>query len=191
MITIVSTRFSNETLGQNSIYRAKHNCCVYGSPQEMSPKILPDSLVFVIEMNNDTNQIEGVGLMYNRPLLDKYYKIYSDGNYNRYVFKSKYHVSRDVLQRFNPRIVESLDYVLFKEKTHLKRGAGFVTVPNQLLFHKKCANLNILKEFKTVFASLFGNNQETETETKKENDQEKEKDQHQEPSAIDKISLEL
>jgi len=121
----------------------------------MSPKIIRDSLVFVIEMNNDTNQIEGVGLLHNRPLLDKYYKIYSDGNYNRYVYKSKYHVSREMLNRHNKQLVESLDYVLFKEKTHLKRGAGFVTVPDKLLFHEKCGNLNVLRELKTIFVSVF------------------------------------
>jgi hypothetical protein len=155
MITIASTRFSNTTLEQNMNYRTKYQCCVYGSPQEMSPKILPDSLVFMIEMNNDTNKIEGVGLMHNRPLMDKYYKIYTDGNYNRYVYKSKYHVSRETLLRFNQQLVQSLDYVLFKEKTHLKRGSGFVTVPDKLLFHEKCNGLNVMKELKTIFASVF------------------------------------
>jgi hypothetical protein len=50
----------------------------------MSPKILNDSIVFVVEMNNDSNTIEGIGLVRNRAYLDKYYNIYSIGYNNKY-----------------------------------------------------------------------------------------------------------
>ena len=69
MLTMVSTRFSNATLGENRAYCSKTGIkgCIYGSPFEMSPNILHDSLVFVIEMNNNSNQIEGIGLIRNLP----------------------------------------------------------------------------------------------------------------------------
>jgi len=162
MITISSSRFTNSTWGTNSEYRKRYNCCIYGSPQEMSPKILHDSVVFMIEMNNDTNQIEGIGLIRNRPFLDKYYKVYDEGNYNRYVYKSNYHIDREKLISYNPGLVVNLDYILFKEKTHLKRGSGFVTVPEKLLNHIKCNKMDIKHEIKSIFIRVFGSEKQFE-----------------------------
>ena len=55
MYTLSTTRFINSTWESNINYRNKHNIsgCIYGSPLEMSPKILYDSLVFIVEMNNE------------------------------------------------------------------------------------------------------------------------------------------
>ena len=66
MFTLASTRFNNSTLEENEKYRIKtNNACVYCSPQRMSYKIKTDSLVFIVEMNNELNQIEGIGLIKN------------------------------------------------------------------------------------------------------------------------------
>ena len=48
MITIVSTRFTDQTWEQNMTYRKKHNITgsIYGVSQELSPKIEYDSIVF-------------------------------------------------------------------------------------------------------------------------------------------------
>ena len=138
MLTMVSTRFSNATLGENRTYCSKTGIkgCIYGSPFEMSPSILHDSLVFVIEMNNNTNQIEGIGLLRNLPFMDKYYPIYMEGNYNRFVYKSEYHISRELLLRNNHILVIVLDYLLFKEKNHMKRGCGFTTITQKIIHGK-------------------------------------------------------
>jgi hypothetical protein len=67
MFTIVTSRFNNETLQLNYENRAKRGLsCIYASPHEMSPKIYLNSPVFVIEMNNSTNKIEGIGLIKNK-----------------------------------------------------------------------------------------------------------------------------
>jgi len=158
MITISSSRFSKLTWEKNAEYRQKYKCCIYCSPQEMTPKILHDSLVFVVEMNNETNQIEGIGLIRNRPYLDKYYKVHEDGNYNRYVYISKYHIGRDKLIELNQTIVDCFDCILFKGKTHLKRGVGFSTVPDKLLKCDLCKGMDMKNELKNMFLNLFGNN---------------------------------
>jgi hypothetical protein len=166
MITIVTTRFSNKTWEENYNYRKKNNYtgCIYGSPQEFSPKILYDSIVFVIEMNNNTNQIEGIGLIKNRPLLDKYYLIHGEGNYNRYVYKSKYYLNRDIIIRNHALLLDTLEYIVFKEKTHLKRGSGFTTITQDLLKKKKnekYQNLDLQKIIKNItecFTSLNQSN---------------------------------
>lgn len=152
MFSLVSTRFTNSTWKENSDYRTKNNYkCIYGSPREMSPKINGLSDVYVIEMNNTTNKIEGIGYIQNIPYMDKYYKIYEDGNYNRYIYKSNYYADRDIILRYNSVLVEILEQILFKGKTHLKRGSGFTTIPEKLLNNEKYKNTNI----KNIIYQLF------------------------------------
>jgi len=157
MVKLVSTRFTNDTLQENREYKAKHMvCCIYGSPQEFSPKILYHDVVFVVEMNNDKNQIEGIGLIRNIPYRDKYYNIYKDGNYNRYIYKSNYFIERDTIVRYNPMLATALDYVLFKEKTHLKRGSGFTTIPEKLIKHRVCEKIDMINDITDLFYMNFG-----------------------------------
>ena len=143
MYTLSTTRFTNSTWESNVKYRSKNNIsgCIYGSPLEMSPKILYDSLVFIVEMNNEKNNIEGIGLVRNRPYLDKYYNIYKDGNYNRFIYKSNYYIDREKLIRYDEALVNLLEYILFKEKSHLKRGSGFTTITSKLVASKKRKNV--------------------------------------------------
>ena len=158
MFTLMTTRFNDETWNENKKYRTKHNItCLYGSTQEMSPKIIHNSIVFMIEMNNSKNQIEGIGLIRNNSFLDKYYKIYETGNFNRYIYKSNYHIDRETLVRYNERLVKALDYILFKEKTHQKRGDGHTTVSEKLFKHKMCEDIDIKKAIRTIFIDMFGN----------------------------------
>jgi hypothetical protein len=157
MFTIVSTRFNNETWEQNVNFRKKYNYsgCIYGVPQPMSNKIKLNSPVFVVEMNNSINKIEGIGLLKNNIYLDKYYKVYDAGDYNRYIFKGKYRIDRAELISISSKLVELLDYILFKGKTHLKRGIGFTTIPDKLLNHEKCSGYDIKNELKKLFTRTF------------------------------------
>ena len=67
MYTIVTSRFNNETRDANHAYRIKNGfACMYCCPLELSPKIPYNTPVFVIEMNNSTNKIEGIGLIKNK-----------------------------------------------------------------------------------------------------------------------------
>ena len=91
-IPILTSRFNNDTWDENCKYREKNVTisCVYGSPQRIAEKVPLNSIVFVIEMNNQTNKIMGIGLIRNSISIDKYYRVYNTGNYNRYVYMSKY-----------------------------------------------------------------------------------------------------
>lgn len=156
MFTLASTRFNNSTLAENLEYRIKtNNVCIYCSPQRMSPKIKIDSLVFIVEMNNELNQIEGIGLIKNTIKLDKYLKVYDTCNFNRYVFKGKYRVDREELIRYNEKLVEILDNILFKGKTHLKRGSGITTITDKLLKNERCEGLDIKEIIKKIFINMF------------------------------------
>jgi hypothetical protein len=87
--------------------------------------------------------------------LDKYYKIYQDGNYNRYIYKSDYHIDREQLLIMNEDLVRIFDYILFKEKTHLKRGSGFTSIPEKLLTHPICEKRDIIRTLKNIFIDYF------------------------------------
>ena len=152
MFTMVSTRFNTETFQQNLHYRERKGIdCIYCSPQPMSPKIGPESLVVVVEMNNSTNQIEGIGLIKNQVEPKSYH-------FNRYIFKSDYHISRDELLRNHEKIVERFEVRLFNGKTHLKRGSGFTTIPEKLV---KCEDeINIKQWIQTVFMEKYVNSLE-------------------------------
>jgi hypothetical protein len=52
-------------------------------------------------------------------------------------------------------LVEILDFILFKGKTHLKRGAGFTRIPDKLLMNKLCHNRNFTKEITHAFTHYF------------------------------------
>ena len=156
MFTVVTVRFNNETLETNYAYRKKHNFqCMYCSPQELSPKISYNTPVFAIEMNNSLNQIVGIGLIKNKPASDRYYKVHYDGNHNRYIYIGEYFLDRESIERFNPLLVSVLDEILFKRKTHSKRGCGLTTIPKKVLSLDICQGLNIIKTVRDLFISHF------------------------------------
>ena len=84
---VTTTRFNNETYKQNEEYRIarKIDGCVYGTPQEMPNYIPIGGKVFVFEMNNQTNKVEGIGYLTNRLYTRKRFNIYKDRNYSTYI----------------------------------------------------------------------------------------------------------
>jgi hypothetical protein len=63
MFYIASTRFNNETYLENMKYRNKTNIqVIYGTSIRIQEKYDVGSLIFVVEMNNETDNIEGIGI---------------------------------------------------------------------------------------------------------------------------------
>lgn len=157
---LYTSRFNHETWAENIRYRERknHSGCIYGCPQRLNQRLSPDTAIFVIEMNNNTNKIEGIGIIRNRVLCDKYYRVYETGNYNRYVYMGKYRLDRETIERYNQEVVNILDHILFKEKTHLKRGAGITGIPAKLLSHEKCKSVQLQKEIHQLFKEHFRQN---------------------------------
>ena len=103
---------------------------------------------------------EGIGLIKNRhiPTEDRFkYFVYEEGNFNRYIYKGEYRINRDILQTYNLKLVEFLDYICFKGKTHLKRGNGFMRIPDKLL---QKSEFDILEEIKQIFVNHFNSEKE-------------------------------
>jgi hypothetical protein len=130
MLTLGCTRFSDETWLQNRRYCAAHNVrgCLYGTPRRIKETCQKDSLLLVLEMNNTRNRVMGIGLIKNTVIADKYYGVYDDGNYNRFVYKGKYRLDRDDLTEAEQLMLGVFDTLLFKGRRHCKLAQGITEV---------------------------------------------------------------
>jgi len=139
MTAILTSRFDNSTWEENRNFREKNNCtgCVYSSPQQITEKIPLNSLLFIVEMNNSTNKIEGIGLIRNMRNFEKKMRIYQTGNFNRYNYQGKYRLDRSTMEIACPQIIKILEQIVFTGKTHLKRGAGLTRITEKLYIHHK------------------------------------------------------
>jgi hypothetical protein len=138
-ITIATTRFNEETYKQNINYKnnIQYKGCLYGTPLKIKEKIPLESNVYVIEMNNEKNKIEGIGLIINKNILDKNYRIYNDKDYNRYIYKGNIHLSAtDIIDSYNKKVIIVLEQLLFKGEKHCKRAQGITQLPEWILNNK-------------------------------------------------------
>lgn len=136
MFYIAVTRFSTLTWRENANWRQNNGFegCIYNSPRYIKDDIPLEMPIYIIEMNNDTNQIIGIGRIINKVFTDKKYNIYHDQcnrNYNRYTYKGEKYLSREkiVMAKNELKLVEAIEQSLFKGKGHLKRGQGIQIVP--------------------------------------------------------------
>lgn len=147
MTFIMVTRFNNKTWNELCDYK-KNNEIVgafYGVPRRVGPTIPLKAKLIVLEMNNDTNTIIGVGLIRNFIKVDKPHNIYSWGNYHRFTYSGKHHISREMMTREEEALIEKMEARVFKGKGHLKRGQGIQKVPYERY------NKEELEEFKQMF----------------------------------------
>jgi len=156
MFHIATTRFNNDTFVENMVYREKSKIpVIYGTMIKIHRKIDIGSFLFIIEMNNTTNKIEGIGLVKNNLVLEKKHKIYENDDYNRYIYCGNYWLNREQITAINSSIVEIFDKILFKGKTHLKRACG-ITVLNEKLFITWKLNMAFCKErVRQLFIQIF------------------------------------
>lgn len=181
MFHLASTRFNNETLKQNMDYRLRIRekekeknkekefdsdlVAYYGSLIKVHKKISVGAFMFVFEMNNELNRIEGISLVRNTLVLDKRHKIYTNEDYNRYIYRSIYWLSRDQISELDPELVETFDLLLFKGKTHMKRACG-ITVLNEKLLQNWDKDLDVEKnKVRRLFLHTFNTTSLSEEET--------------------------
>jgi hypothetical protein len=148
---LLTSRFNNETWNENQQYRMKHNTigCIYCTPEQISQSIPIDAITFILEMNNDTNKIIGIGMVRNRPICDKYY-VYKEGNYNRFVYVGKTRISRCDMTEEEEEVMKVFDILCFKGNKHMKRGHGLKSFPIEILY--KCSKrLNLVNFISEMF----------------------------------------
>jgi hypothetical protein len=127
------TRYNTRTWTESRAWLAANpdHACIYKSPVAIKAGIPYEAPLFVLEMNNDTNQIMGVGRIVNEIRADRSYRVYADQNYNRYTYLGRQRVDRAVIMqsRINARIIETLERMLFYGARHAKRGQGIDLLP--------------------------------------------------------------
>lgn len=132
---ILTSRFTKSTWRENELYREKHKNigCIYCSPDPISKSIMIDTNIFILEMNNDTNKIIGIGLIRNQSVNGKL-NVYSKGNYNRYSFIGKTRIDRSEMTEEEDLVMKIFDILCFRGNKHMKRGQGLKSFPTELLF---------------------------------------------------------
>ena len=137
---VACTRFNNKTWQEYQDWKTKNQQvyeqiyqrplkCIYGSPREMShTKMPPHAKILVIEMNNDENQIKGIGVIQNQTASEVYRTprpsptqppltpassvpdlppsrivfnhLFSNRNYTRYIYiGNEYYATKEELER--------------------------------------------------------------------------------------------
>lgn len=159
MFYLGTTRFNNATYQENMDYRAKNNIpAMYGTTIRTYKKYLSSALIFVIEMNNELNRIEGIGLIRNILLTEKRHRIYSNGDYNRFIYHGNYWINRTQIAELDNELVEIFDLILFKGKSHLKRQSGISIITDKLFTNWRYELCDLKERVRKLFITIFKTN---------------------------------
>jgi hypothetical protein len=145
---LYTTRFTTDTYFQNQRFKDRIEWAgsLYSTMLRF-PQNTPDKMLFILDMNNTTNKIVGIGLVLNKLSKDQSINIYDNPTFNNYVYKSKYYIQLiDINQRGKYQdFVENtwVEYIekefetkLFYGKGHSKRGGSFMCFPRKFLQEK-------------------------------------------------------
>ena len=158
---VITTRFKTETYIQLYRYKEENNIInnsLYGVNTHMTNQIDRNNYLFVLEMNNTVNKIMGVGLIKNNLANNQQHIIYNYDNFNKYIYKSSYHIQLiepNTICNYSIRSIKKNkqnelyckniheEFINFFEKYiipkcffgkgHLKRGGGFTSFPMKYL----------------------------------------------------------
>ena len=154
---ICVTRFNVATFNENRAWVKNNNNslgCIYGTPVKISDSLDPDTQLLVLEMNNTNNTIEGIGIIKNNLAKEnrKYYKIYADNNYNRFIYKSNYRIDRKNFTSYENEVITLLEEYLFKSAYHCKRGQGIQKLPKKVISNEE---FDFVKFLITMYKNRF------------------------------------
>jgi len=152
---IMTIRYDDNTheemLKYSEMFHKNGIKCVYGSSKIVSEMVVTDSVMFILEMNNDKNQIEGVGMVRNtlqepaatvgRRLFD----IHKDGNLNRFVYIGSRRIDRKSMTEEEDEVFLALDLLCFYGNAHMKRCHGITMFPLDVV--AKCKRVIDLPEY--------------------------------------------
>ena len=157
-VYIMTTRFNNSNCKTNREYiRMKEKMqCIYCSPYQIAREIPLESKIFVLEMNNDTNKIMGIGMIRNHHYNYKFSVYDTNKSYHRFTYVGNYNIRRQEMSVEENVLLQYLDRKCFYGNHHLKRGRGLTQLPCSLqydLIHKM--NFDVSQFIKTMFQKRF------------------------------------
>lgn len=152
---IMTIRYDSNThcemLDYSKQFANKGIKCVYGSSKIVSEMVVMDSVMFILEMNNDKNKIMGIGLVRNTvqeaaaTVGRRLFNIHSDGNLNRYVYVGSRRISREEMTNEEDEVFLALDIICFYGTSHMKRCHGITMFPLDIV--SKCKSVIDLPEY--------------------------------------------
>ena len=164
---IMTSRFNDRTLSENEAFRQTQPKigCIYCSPSPVTVNIPHESVMFILEMNNDRNEITGIGMVLNRPKICKY-SVYENRNYNRYSFVGNYRIDRTQMTDDENTVMRVFDILCFTGNRHMKRGQGLTMFPVDMLYkcHKK---LDLIEYIRDMFKTRFSKNYSQQGENRR------------------------
>lgn len=132
MFHIGTTRFNHATWRENLLYREKLKIpAIYGIDVPVRNTYDIGCWFFVFEMNNETNQIEGLGLVQNYAA-SAVHNIHRNYQYNYHIYQGPFWASRKRLMQVDADIVDIADAILFTKRSHLKRQTGITMLTNTI-----------------------------------------------------------
>ncbi len=163
---LMTIRYDDEThqemMNYSALFHKKGIRCVYGSSKIVSEMVVTDSIMFILEMNNDKNKIVGVGLVRNTlqdPVATvgrRLFDIHKDGNLNRHVYIGSRRIAREDMTDEENEVFLALDYLCFCGNTHMKRCHGITMFPLDVVL--KCKTVIDLPEY---IKNMFRTRQKT------------------------------
>jgi len=154
--TLYTTRFTTDTYYTN--LQTRDSCeytCLYGSPYKIK-NLEGGSLIYMIEMNNNIDQIEGIGYLHNDQLTNPP-EIYNTtyNHCNAYIYGGEYHITREEFNRLFPEILIILETKLFKGRGNQKRGKGFTKLSSNTYSENNFTEEILLSAIKETFINKY------------------------------------
>jgi hypothetical protein len=132
---LMTTRFTNQTWEENRKYCKKMNKeCIYATSEPVSQGIISNNIMMILEMNNDTNRIIGIGLLKNKPYYEQH-SIHQDTQYNKFSYIGNMRISRESMTPDEERMMKVFDHLCFKGCDHQKRLKGIKSFPHNKLYN--------------------------------------------------------
>ena len=132
---IYTTRFNSYTYVQNQRFKENNDIdgSLYSTMLPFPKNTDDDKYLFVLDMNNTTNQVMGIGFVKNILAKNQNLNMYDDPAFNNYVYKSAFYIpianNECIEPAWNDFMASEFHKYLFFGKTHLKRGGSFSRFP--------------------------------------------------------------
>lgn len=148
---LCTTRFSDLTYEENRKFCAKYKKkSLYCNPHPL-PKCIPaDGTVYVIEMNNTKDKIEGIGKIRNR-LKYNVYNVYEAAFYNQNHFEGDERIEAEDFDEAERVFIHSLEQQCFHGRGHLKRGHRMLSFPSAKLGTCNKNGLDVIGRIEEIF----------------------------------------
>lgn len=152
---IMTSIFNTETWNQNRDYRENHKeiGCIYSSPFSITSEIPPNEILFILEMNNDTNKIMGIGMVLNKPSINTH-RVYTKETYNHNTYRGKNYIGREEMTDYQNEIITIFDVLCFTGNYHMKRGQGIKQFPVKILY-RISKRIDLVGFIKGMFEKLI------------------------------------